>query len=94
MGATQPNQSSLTKVNETNNANEDTENDSQSADAQTPLSEVARRLDANVVVSNARGLASRQSPTDRQLLRWLKQIKLASLVRRCGGLDSDPGWIW
>ncbi|XP_018021421.1 lysosomal cobalamin transporter ABCD4 isoform X1 [Hyalella azteca] len=96
MGTTQPNQSSLTKMNETNNANQDPENDNhQSADAQTQLSEVARRrLDANVVASNAGGLASRQSPTDRQLLRWLKQIKLASLVRRCGGLDSDPGWIW
>ncbi|KAF2356891.1 ABC transporter type 1 transmembrane domain [Trinorchestia longiramus] len=37
---------------------------------------------------------SRLPPSDREMLRYLKQMKMTSLVRRCGGLDVDPGWIW
>lgn len=38
--------------------------------------------------------ASNTLAVDNDIKHWLAQLHMSSLLQRCGGIDTDPGWVW
>lgn len=38
--------------------------------------------------------ASNTLAVDNDIKHWLAQLQMSSLLQRCGGIDTDPGWVW